>query len=93
MIVEILPAAGLGRGEVLRIPASQMIVRNDDGTPISLAAVYGPDNSIAVSKVGDDDFQTMLRNLGVMMTVNVQRLELPKPPPGARLVAGPRPPK
>jgi hypothetical protein len=89
MIVEIIPASGVGGGAPVVLRANQVVIRRDDGTPISLAAVYGSEGSEAVSCVGCKDFLTLLRNLGIHTTVIVDRLKLPKPPPGAVLVAGP----
>lgn len=87
MFVEII--TDVGGTAPLRIPCSQIVVRRNDGTPISLAAVFGPDGAIAVSIAGNDDFNRLLAALGVHTTVIADYLELPKPPPGARLVAGP----
>jgi hypothetical protein len=90
MIVELILADGVGRSAPLRLEANQLIVRNEQGTPICVAAVFGIDRAIAVSKAGDHDFTQMLRQLGVHDTVIVDKLVLPKPPPGATLIAGPR---
>jgi hypothetical protein len=95
VIVEILLADGLGKAAPLVLNASQVLVRQDNGTPIMIAAKFGPDGAEAVGSLGHDaeEFNRFLRACGVNMTCVVQRLRLPKPPPGARLVAGPRPPK
>lgn len=87
MIVEIIPAVGQ---QPIVLVAAQVVVRNEDGTPVAAAATYGPDDTIAVTHVKDKDFNQMLRNLGVNMTVIVDTLQLPKPPAGARLLLGPR---
>lgn len=95
MIVEIILSDGVGRSAPLVVHASQVLVRQDNGTPIMIAARYGPDGAEAVGSLGHDaeEFNRFLRACGVNMTCVVQRLKLPKPPPGARLVAGPRPPR
>lgn len=87
MIIEIVSRVG---GPPVVLEASQFVVRNDQGTPISVGAVYGPDDTDAVSCVGCSDFQRMLRVLGINTTVIVNRLAFPKPQPGAVLVAGPQ---
>jgi hypothetical protein len=91
MILEIIPDGGIGRGAPIRLLATQIIVRLDDGTPVAVAAHYGDGTSYAVSMAGKDDFNRILRNLGVHQTVICDTIELPKPPPGARLIAGPKP--
>lgn len=89
MIVEIIPAGGIGRSRPLILAACQVLIRQNNGTPIAVAAEYGADGSQALAKVGDEDFNLVLRNLGVFETVICDRIELPPPPPGARLVADP----
>lgn len=91
MIVEIIPDSGVGRGEPIRLRAHQVVVRLDDGTPVSVSATYGPDKAVANSQAGDDDFNRVLRNLRISGPVICDRIELPKPPPKARLIAGPNP--
>lgn len=88
MIVQLLVADG-GRLRPLTVHATQVLVCQDNGTPIAVAAEYGTDASQAVSKVGDADFNTTLKALGVPHEVVCDVLDLPKPPPGARLIAGP----
>lgn len=88
MIVRILAEVD-GRLAPLTLCATQVVVYQDNGTPIAAAAEYGMENSQAVAKAGDADFNTLLRNLGVEQRVVCDTLELPKPPPGARLIAGP----
>ena len=87
MIIELIPRIG---GEPIRLNIAQFVVRQDNGTPISVGAEYGPEGSQAVSCVGCKDFQRMLRVLGVKDTVVVDTLQMPQPQPGARLIAGPR---
>lgn len=91
MIVEIIPDGGIGRCAPLKIPAAQVVVRQDNGTPIFVAAKWGPDRADAYSTVGMKDFAQICRAIGLDITeVDVQTLRLPGgPPAGARLVAGP----
>jgi len=88
MIVELIPEGNLGQAVVMA--AAQIVVRDNNGTPICVAAVYGSDNTFKVSKAGDPDFNRTLRELGVHMTVVCHSLKLPGPQQGARLIAGPR---
>ena len=87
MIVEVI--TDIGGTAPLRLACSQVVIRREDGTPVVLAAKFGPDRAIAASIAGDEDFNRLLQALGINTTVIADRLELPKPPPGARLVAGP----
>jgi hypothetical protein len=99
MIVEIIPAEGVGKARPIIVTCNQIVIRQDNGTPIGVFAHYGPDGAYAASiaahcrKCGaaPDDFNRMLQALGVHSTVIVDRLQLPKPAPGARLIAGPQP--
>ncbi len=99
MIVEVILSDGVGRSKPLVLHCNQVVIRQDNGTPIGVFAHFGPDGSYAASIAascascgqGVEDFNRMLRNLGVHGTVIVDKLVLPKPPPGARLVASPRP--
>lgn len=86
MRITLIPRIG---GAPLVLDVNQFIVENEQGTPISVGAVYGPDGAAAVSCIGLDDFQRMLRVLGVHTTVVVDKLVMPKPQPGAKLLAGP----
>lgn len=90
MIVEIIPLGGIGNGAPLKLEASQIVIYQDNGTPIVVAAHYGAAGTIAVASVEHNqlEFNQMLRRLGIQMTVIVDRLHMPSPPPGARLVAG-----
>jgi hypothetical protein len=92
MILEILPADGLGHGEAIVMHAAQVVVRQDNGTPVAVVAHYGPENSYSVGSVAHDDeeFHRILRTLGINETVVVQHLEMRKPPPEAILVASPK---
>jgi hypothetical protein len=92
MIVELIPAGGVGRSRPLVLYVNQVVIRQDNGTPISVAAEFGGERTQAVAQAGDPDFERVLRALGVRETVVVDRIVLPPLPPGARLVAGPTTP-
>ena len=89
MIVEIIPAGGILGVEPVRIPASQIVIRQDNGTPVIVAMEVGETRSQKVAKVGDKDFNKLLQEAKIFENVDVQDLELPKPPVGAKLVARP----
>ena len=99
MIIEVVLSDGIGKSAPLVLHCNQLVVRQDNGTPIGVFAHFGPDGAYAASIAahckhcgkGIEDFNRMLRALGVNMTVVVDTLQLPKPPPGAKLVAGPTP--
>lgn len=90
MIIEILPKEGIGGGKVLRLSVHQVLVRQDNGTPVMIAADYGGDASMIVASAVHNaaEFQQTLRQLGIGMTVLVDRIAMPPPPPGARLISG-----
>lgn len=90
MILEIIPEGGVGVGKPIILTACQVVVRQDNGTPIMVAAHFGPAKAYACERAGDADFNRMLRSLGINETVLCDRIELPKPPPEARLIADPR---
>ena len=97
MIVELVLSDGVGRSAPLVLHCNQILVRQDNGTPIGAFAHYGPEGSYAASIAahckhcgkGVDDFNRILRVLGVHTTVTVDQLQVAQPPAGARLVAGP----
>jgi hypothetical protein len=66
LIVEIISEIGVAP---LRIPASQIIIRHPNGTPVSVAAMYGSDRSLLVSHCADKSFQDALNKLAVGETV------------------------
>ena len=90
MIVKLLPKIG---GRPIVMDVNQFLVCQSNGTPIMVGAEYGPDNSQAVSMVGNPDFERVLRLLGVHTTVVVDTLQMPSPQPGARLIADPTTPR
>ncbi|MHC4608797.1 MAG: hypothetical protein ACYS7M_00435 [Planctomycetota bacterium] len=87
MIIEILNGVG---GEPIRIPASQFVVRNDEGTPIVVGGEYGIDGAHSVAHAGDPEFNQLLQAFGVQRhEVIVDRIERAPVPGGAKLLAGP----
>ena len=92
LIVELIPMAGVGRAEPIVLPIRQAVIRMPNGTPIVIAAEFGPEGAYAVSQVGNDDFNRLLRALGLDVThVQVDTVQMPPPQQGARLIAGPKP--
>ena len=92
MIVEILPLDGIGSGVPIRIGAAQIVIRHDNGTPLGVAAHYGPNNSLAFASIAFDehDFNRFLRLLGVNETVVVANTLRTSPPEaGAQLLVPP----
>jgi len=76
MIIELL----VNNGGILRpvtVHATQVIVKNDVGTPIYVAGKYGPENGQLASSVTDPDFNDTMKKLGIHMTVICDRLILP----------------
>ena len=65
-IVEVIESIGK---PPLRIPASQVVVRMQDGTPVSVAALFGSSTSVMVSHCEDASFNDNLRKLGINETV------------------------
>jgi hypothetical protein len=72
-IVEVVE--GIGKPP-LKIPASQVVVRMLDGTPVSLAALFGGPNSVMVSHCEDASFNDNLRKLGITGTVISTKLQV-----------------
>lgn len=90
MRVVIVPAGGIGRSPPIVLAACQVVVENDDGTVLAIAAEYGPDDAVKLAHAGDEDFNRTLAELGYTKFTVCDRIQLPPAPPGARLVAGPR---
>lgn len=73
----------------LRIAATRVAVFNDQGTPLLVAGEYGPEGASAVASYQDRDFTRVLEALGFgRHQVEVDVVDSPPPPPGARLLAG-----
>lgn len=84
MIVDLL----LSDGTPLRVQASLVVAQLDDGTPVLVAGDHGPAGGLRASNATDPDFQATLHELGINKTVLCDVLQMPGPPPGARLVRG-----
>jgi hypothetical protein len=64
-IVEVLDRIGK---PPVRISASQVVIRLPDGTPVSVAAVFGTAASVLVSHCADANFNENLKKLGINET-------------------------
>ena len=76
MFLRIYDAAS---GQTLRLPASQLVVYNNVGTPIMVAAEFGTDRSQRIAKAGDPEFKQVLASVGFQGKVVVDELILPEP--------------
>lgn len=64
----------------LRMKVSQVVIYRDDGTPVSLASLYGPEGAIFVEHAGNAEaFNKALRSLRIDKLVIVDHLNLPEP--------------
>lgn len=88
MRLKILPQ-GIN-GDPVILDARLVVVELDDGTPVMVSGEYGPDGAVRASHAGDEDFNQTLQALGIKRTVICDSIVPPQPPPGARLVAGPK---
>jgi len=88
MIIDVIN--GIGGAEPIRLDASQVVVYNDQGTPIMVAGEYGPKGAHCVAHVGDANFNQILQAFGVQRhEVIVDHIDRAPVPGGARLLAGP----
>jgi hypothetical protein len=71
--VEVLQSIGK---PPIRLEASQVVIRLPDGTPISLAALYGSRESVLVSHCEDASFSDNLRKLGLNDIVVSEQLKV-----------------
>jgi hypothetical protein len=77
-------------GRPLELDASQVVVTNDEGTPVVVALEYGPRGSIKASHAADADFNQTLRAVGFgRHQVVTETIGTPPPPPGASRIIGP----
>ena len=88
MILEILPKGGIGSGKAMVLEASQVLIKQADGTPIGVAAEYGPEGTYAVSYAGEPDFNRILAALGIDQLVITDELHTGGDGGAARLVKG-----
>jgi hypothetical protein len=71
--VEILERIGV---PPLTVDASQVVIRLDDGTPVSVAALFGGTEALMVSHADDPDFNQNLDKLGINQTVITEKFEI-----------------
>ncbi len=88
MIVDLLVLHG-GAVQRLSLNVTQVVLRQDNGTPVFVAAECGADRAQRLSMVGDDDFDSTLRSVCGADPVIVDVLDLPKPSNGTRVIPGP----
>lgn len=83
MILEIISKIG---GAPLRIEASQLMIRNEQGTPLAVAGEYG-NGAVKVAHALDRDFQKSLQAFGFgRHRVEATVIESPAAPHGAKLL-------
>lgn len=73
--VEILEKVGV---PPLTVEASQIVIRLPDGTPVSVAALFGGTEALMVSHADDPDFNENLDKLGINQTVVTDKFEIRK---------------
>jgi hypothetical protein len=66
---------GIGKPPI-RVEASQVVVRMPNGTPVSIAAIFGGPSSVLVSHCEDSNFNANLNKLGINETVIVSNLRV-----------------
>jgi len=66
---------GIGKPPI-RVEASQVVVRMPNGTPVSIAAIFGGPASVLVSHCEDPNFNANLNKLGINETVIVSNLRV-----------------
>jgi hypothetical protein len=71
--VEILEQIGT---PPLQVAASQVVIRLADGTPVSLAALFGGEDALLVSHCDDPRFNDNLSKLGIEQTVIVEKVDI-----------------
>jgi hypothetical protein len=83
----LIQLTSIGDGGTVSLPVSQLVVFNDQGTPIMVAGEYGPPGSIKVAHAADPDFKQVLRAFGYgRHQIETTNLSLPEPPSGAKLL-------
>lgn len=87
MVIAVVPRIG---EHPVTLPVRHFVVYQDNGTPIVAGVEFGSNRKPSVAMVGMDRFQQILGLLGIATRVEVQTVQMPKPQPGARLVAGPK---
>lgn len=69
--VEILQ--GVGKAPLV-LPATQVVVRTPNGTPVSIAAMFGGSQGILVSHCNDAEFNSNLTKTGINATVVTEKV-------------------
>ena len=72
----------------IRLRASLVLVRQDNGTAVNVAGVYG-DGGVLLANANDRDFNSTLRKLGLRDRTECSTLVLPGVPEGFQLVSSP----
>lgn len=72
MRLEIIPD-GIG-SEPIILNASQVVVKGDNGDPVQIAAERGPQGVLVLANVDDDDFNEVLKSIGLDITVICKQL-------------------
>lgn len=73
--VEILEKVGV---PPLTVNASQVVIRLPNGTPVSVAALFGGTEALMVSHADDPDFNENMQKLGINQTVITDKFEIRK---------------
>jgi hypothetical protein len=60
----------------LQLAASQVVITLPDGTPISIAALFGGEEAVLVSHCDDPKFNENLAKLGINKTVIPEKFEI-----------------
>ncbi len=71
--VEILEKVGV---PPLTVNASQVVIRLPNGTPVSVAALFGGTEALMVSHADDPDFNENMQKLGINQTVITDKFEI-----------------
>ena len=71
--VEVLQ--GIGK-PVQVLQATQVVVRTANGTPVSIAAMFGGSDGLLVSHCGDEQFESNLSKVGISDTVITQKVKI-----------------
>ena len=71
--VDILERVGV---PPMQLEASQVVIRMPDGTPVSVAALFGGDESVMVSHCEDPKFNENLAKLGINQTVITTKIDV-----------------
>lgn len=72
-IVEVLESVGK---PPVTLSASQVVVRLPNGTPVSIAALFGGLDSVLVSHCEDKNFNDNLSKVGIASTVIVEKADI-----------------